>query len=372
MKNSIGRSIILTLFGESHGPYIGAVLDGMTPGIPVDETFIQEQLSKRRPKGIIDTTRIEQDHFQIISGVFQGYTTGSPICILISNENLKSSDYEKNKGIARPSHADYTAHVKFLGFEDYRGGGHFSGRLTAPIVAMGAICLKALENLNIAIGTHILKCGNVEDDSFCNIEQEISSIHQKEIPVIKDIEEEIEQEMMKAKRAKDSIGGIIQTAIWNLPAGIGEPWFDSLEGALANALLSIGGIKGIEFGSGFDFANMKGSTANDSFCYQDGKVVTTTNHNGGINGGISNGMPIIFNACVKPTPSIGMPQDTINYLKQENTKLEIIGRHDPAIIKRICIVVTSLVAIVTCDMLAYHFGTNIFKSYQSKERNENK
>ncbi len=358
MKNSIGKSIILTLFGESHGPYIGAILDGMTPGIPVDEEYIREQLLKRRPNGKTDTTRIEQDHFQIISGVFNGYTTGSPICIIIPNENVKSSDYEKHKGIARPSHADYTSHIKYLGFEDYRGGGHFSGRLTAPIVAMGAICLQALEKLNITIGTHILKCGNVIDDSFHHIEEEIKIINQKEIPVIKTIEEEIEQEILKAKQENNSIGGIIQTAIHNLPAGIGEPWFDSFEGVISNALFSIGGIKGVEFGSGFNLANMKGSMANDFFRYQEGKVITTTNHNGGVNGGISNGMPIIFNACVKPTPSIGISQDTIDYLKQKNTKLEITGRHDPAIIKRICIVVTSLVAIVTCDMLAYHFGTN--------------
>lgn len=361
MKNSIGKSVIFTLFGESHGSHIGAVLDGLAPGIKVDEAFIQSQLAKRRPNGKTDTTRVENDAFQIISGVFQGYTTGAPLCIIIPNQNVNSSDYEKNRGIARPSHADYVAHVKYNGFEDYRGGGHFSGRLTAPIVAMGAICLQALEQLGISIGTHILKCGNVIDQNFENVEEEINRINQKEMPLIQNVEEELEKEIIRAKMENDSIGGVIQTAITNLPVGLGEPWFESFEGVIANALFSIGGIKGVEFGSGFDFANMKGSLANDSFQYQNKKVITTTNHNGGINGGITNGMPVVFNACVKPTPSIHQKQETIDYIKQENTSLEIAGRHDPAIIRRICVVVTSLVAIVVCDMLQSQFGVDIFK-----------
>lgn len=359
MKNSIGKSIILTLFGESHQKYVGAVLDGMTPGIQVDETFIQAQLAKRRPNAKTDTSRIEKDQYQIISGVWNGYTTGAPLCIIIPNENVQSSDYEKTAGLARPSHADYTAHVKYLGFEDYRGGGHFSGRVTAPIVAVGAICLKALENLNIKIGTHILKCGSVCDKEFTDFEEEIKIINQKEMPVIQNIEKDLEEEIIRAKEENDSIGGVIQTAIVNLPAGIGEPWFDSLEGAIANALFSIGSIKGVEFGSGFKLSELKGSAANDAFRYQDGRVMTTTNHNGGINGGISNGMPIVFNSCVKPTPSIGQVQETIDYLKKENAHLTIKGRHDPAIIRRICVVVDSLIAIVICDMLAYRYGTQI-------------
>ncbi len=360
MKNTIGKSVILTLFGESHGDYIGAVLDGMTPGILVDEEFIREQLAKRRPSSINETLRVENDNFQIISGVFNGYTTGSPLCIIIPNENVRSCDYDKNKGLARPSHVDYSAFMKYHGFEDYRGGGHFSGRLTTPIVAIGAICIKALEKLNITIGTHILKCGNVSDCEFNNVEEEIKIINNKKYPLILNIEEELEQEINKARVNNDSIGGIIQTAINNLPAGLGEPWFDSLEGVISNALFSIGSIKGVEFGSGFKLSTMYGSKANDSFYYKDGLVNTLTNHNGGINGGISNGMPVIFNACVKPTPSIGKIQDTIDYINKENAKIVISGRHDPAIIRRICIVVTSLVAIVICDMLAYRYGTDVF------------
>lgn len=361
MKNSIGKSVILTLFGESHGEAIGAVIDGLAPGIKVDEDFINLQLSKRRPTGNIETSRVEKDNFKIISGVFNGYTTGSPLCIIIPNENTKSADYHKQYGLARPSHADYVAFKKYHGFEDYRGGGHFSGRLTAAIVATGAICIQALEKKNILIGTHILKCGEVSDVSFSNVDEEIKIINKKDFPVISNVEEQIADEIFKAKMDDDSIGGIIQTAISNLPVGLGEPWFDSFEGVIANSLFSIGGIKGVEFGSGFDFSKLRGSTANDAFVVDKDLVKTITNHNGGINGGITNGMPVIFNAAVKPTPSIAKSQQTIDFLNNTNTNIEIEGRHDPAIIRRICIVVTSLVAIVVCDMLAQRYGTDYLK-----------
>lgn len=361
MKNSIGKSVILTLFGESHGEAIGACLDGIAPGIKIDEDFINSQLSKRRPSGKIETARVEKDNFLIISGVFNGYTTGSPICIIIPNENTRSADYDRTYGLARPSHADFVAHEKYHGFEDYRGGGHFSGRLTASIVAVGAICLKALEAKNILIGTHILKCGEVSDVSFNNAYDEIKLLNNKDFPVIADVEEQIADEIFKAKMDDDSIGGIIQTAITNLPIGLGEPWFDSFEGVIANALFSIGGIKGVEFGAGFNFANLRGSKANDPFVIEKEKVSTLTNHNGGINGGITNGMPVIFNAAVKPTPSIGKVQQTIDFINKTNANIEIDGRHDPAIIRRICIVVTSLVAVVVCDMLAQRFGTDYLK-----------
>ena len=358
MKNSLGTSVILTLFGESHGSEIGAVLDGFAPGIPVDEAFIAAQLAKRRPQGRTDTARREPDAFRIVSGVFNGRTTGAPICILIPNSDTRSADYEKSLGLPRPSHADYVAHVKYAGYEDWRGGGHFSGRITAALVAVGAIALAALRSKGIRIGTHILRCADVCDQAFSDVEDEIKALEAKDFPVIGPVEEAMTARILEAREQGDSVGGIVQTAITGLEAGIGEPWFSSLEGVLANALFSIGGIKGVEFGSGFGFADLRGSQANDAFCLEDKQIRTKTNHNGGINGGISNGMPVVFNCAVKPTPSISVPQQTINLQTGQEATLRLTGRHDPAIIRRICPVISSLVAIVLCDQLALRHGTD--------------
>ncbi len=355
----------VTLFGESHGEGIGAVLDGIAPGLDVDLDFIKSQLSKRRPKGKTDTPRVENDNFQILSGVFNGKTTGTPIAIVIANENTKSKDY--NYGLARPSHADYTAYAKYHGYEDYRGGGHFSGRITAGLVAVGAIALSALKKLGINIGTHILRCKDVCDRNFENVESDILAIQDKEFPVLSQCEEEMINVISEARENCDSVGGIIQTAITGVPSGVGEPWFDTVEGLLSHALFSIGGIKGVEFGAGFGFASMYGSQGNDSFECTNGKVYTKTNNNGGVNGGITNGMPIVFNCAVKPTPSIAKEQDTVNFLKESNEKIEIKGRHDPAIIRRVCVVVDSVSAICVCDMLAQRYGTDIFlKGFDKK------
>ena len=358
MKNSIGETVIFTLFGESHQEYIGGVLDGLTPGIKVDEEFIKTQLAKRRPSSAMDTARVEEDDFQIISGVFNGYITGSPIAIIIKNNNAHSGDY--NKDLVRPSHADYVANVRYNGYQDYRGGGHFSGRITAPIVALGAIAIKALEDKGIKIGTHIYKCGKVIDNEFSNFEKDIDSLNQKKVPLLSNKEVELEQEILAAKEDKDSIGGVIQTAIIGLPVGLGEPWFSSLEGVIANAMFSIGGVKGIEFGEGFNFANGRGSDFNDGFRYENGEVKITSNHNGGINGGLSNGNPVVFDLAVKPTPSIAKKQESIDMSKKENVDLEIKGRHDPAIIRRICVVVNSLLAIVLADELEKRYGVDYF------------
>ena len=358
MRNTIGTHVTLTLFGESHGSAIGAVLDGMAPGLEVDEGFIASQLAKRRPSGPTDTARCEKDAFSIISGVKDGVTTGAPICILIPNEDVRSADYDRNDGLARPSHADYAAHIKYRGCEDRRGGGHFSGRITAGIVAAGAIVLKALEAKGIKVGTHILSCGGVLDKEFSDFATELDLVNARTFPVISDVEAAMTEAILQAKRDGDSVGGIIQTAVTGLEAGVGEPWFDSLEGVLAKALFAIGGIKGVEFGSGFALAGMRGSQANDGMRMENGAVRTLTNHNGGINGGISNGMPIVFNCAVKPTPSIALPQQTVDFLNGTDAELRIAGRHDPAIVRRICIVVTSLVAVVLCDMLSLRAGTD--------------
>lgn len=359
MKNTFGISVKTTIFGESHGDAVGVVIDGLAPGISVDTEFIKSQLAKRRPSGKTDTPRVENDNFQIVSGVFNGKTTGTPIAIVIPNENTKSKDY--NYGIARPSHADYTAYMKYHGYEDYRGGGHFSGRITAGLVAGGAIALKALEKLGITVGTHILSCLDKKDREFCNAKEDIELLKDKDFPVLSDCADEMTETIIKARENKNSVGGVIQTAICGLPSGLGEPWFDTVEGILSHALFSIGGIKGVEFGLGFGFANVYGSEANDSFTEENGEIKTVTNHNGGINGGITNGMPVVFNCAVKPTPSIAREQDTVNFIEKENAKLEIKGRHDPAIIRRICPVVDSVCALVICDMLSQRYGTDFLK-----------
>ena len=358
MKNTLGNNIKVTLFGESHGPYIGAVLDGMMPGIKINYDFINQQLIKRRPKGKSETNRVEQDKYQIISGVFNDYTTGAPLCVIIPNENISSKDYNDIKNKPRPSHADYVAHVKYHGFEDYRGGGHFSGRITTPLVVIGAIIIDALKSKNIYIGTHIKKCGSVIDRDFINHQKDIEQLQSSNYPVLENIEQSIINEIENVRLEQNSIGGIVQTSVVNLPIGLGEPWFSSVEGTISNAVFAIGGVKGIEFGDGFNFSNLTGKTANDEFEILNNKIVTKTNHNGGINGGITNGMPIVFNTAIKPTPSISSEQNTVDLLKNENTKLIIEGRHDPAIIRRICVVIDSVVAIVIADMLAMRYGND--------------
>ncbi len=362
MSNSIGKSVILTLSGESHGEMICAVLDGLAAGIPVDEGFIAAQLSKRRPSGITDTARVEPDDFRIVSGVFNGMTTGAPVTILISNANVRSADYDEMRFLARPSHADYVAHVRYAGFEDYRGGGHFSGRITAGIVAAGALAVKALERKGISLATHILNCGGVADSAFTDFPAQIESLNAKTFPVI-DYEagKKMIEKIDDARKLGDSIGGKIQTAIIGLDAGIGEPWFDSLEGCISKAIFAIGGIKGVEFGLGFGFAEGTGSQLNDPWIVDGEKIATSSNNNGGINGGMSNGMPVVFNCAVKPTPSISKEQDTVDLLSGQPARLSIRGRHDPAIIRRICIVVSSMTAIVLCDMLAIRYGKDFLR-----------
>lgn len=359
MKNTFGNSVTLTLFGESHGPRIGAVLDGLAPGILVDEKRIAHQLSLRRPFGKISTARVEPDLVEIVSGVFEGRTTGTPLCILIPNTNTKSADYQK--GLPRPGHADYTAECKYHGYQDYRGGGHFSGRLTAPLVAAGAILLSALEEKGIYVGTHILQLEKVRDRAFSELESDLSCLREKQFPVLS---ESASAEMMAAIEAAaaegDSVGGILESAVIGMPLGVGEPWFDTVEGLLSHALFSIPAVKGVEFGDGFGFAEMRGSRANDPFCVCNGRVQTRTNRNGGINGGITNGMPLIFRTAVKPTPSIFREQESVDLASMQEKPLLLAGRHDPAILHRARVVVDSISALVLCDLLATRFGTDYF------------
>lgn len=359
MKNCFGQSVTLSIFGESHGASIGAVLSGLAPGVKVDEDYIRSRLDLRRAVGRISTARREEDSFTICSGVFNGRTTGTPICILIPNGDTRSKDYAATRSLARPSHADYTAFCKYHGFEDYRGGGHFSGRLTAPVVAAGAIALSALKGKGIFIGTHIKRCAGIDDADFGNVKEEIEALEGKPFGVIDDeCGERMKRAVLEAAQAGDSVGGVLETVAAGVPAGVGEPWFDSLESVISHLLFSIPAVKGVEFGAGFALADMRGSEANDPFRMADGRVTTVTNNSGGINGGISNGMPIVVRCAVRPTPSIYGEQDTVDFFKGEDAALSINGRHDPAVIHRARVVADSAVALALCDMLAQRFGTD--------------
>ena len=359
MKNTFGNSVSVTIFGESHGSEIGVVLDGLAPGIQVKEDEIAEKLRLRRPSGSISTKRVEPDHFRIVSGVFNGATTGTPVCILIPNENTKSKDYSGTRSLARPGHADYTAYCKYHGFEDYRGGGHFSGRITAALVAAGAIALSALEGKGILIGTHIARCAGIPDRGFMDLQEDIRNLSGTSFAVLdNEAAGKMREAMEQAAKEGDSVGGILETAVTGLPAGVGEPWFDSLESVLSHALFSIPAVKGVEFGDGFALSDLRGSDANDCFAVQDGRITTRTNHNGGINGGISNGMPLLFRCAVKPTPSIYKEQDTADFFSRTEKKIVISGRHDPAIVHRARIVADCVTALVLCDVLAQRYGTD--------------
>ena len=365
MKNTLGENFCVTIFGESHGPYIGVVLDGIAPGIDVNKDFINHQLDLRRPSGKISTKRVETDEFILASGVFNDKTTGTPLTILIPNSVQHSKDYEKTATLARPGHADYTANVKYHGFQDFRGGGHFSGRITAALVAAGGIIIPELEKKGIKIGTHIKSLGGIKDRNFEDYQKDIDFLGGTNFPVLDaDKSEQMKTLAEKIAAEGDSVGGVLESVILGMPAGVGEPWFGTLESELSYALFSIPAIKGVQFGDGFDMVDSFGSEFNDSLqIIQDNgksKVITKTNHNGGINGGISNGMPILFRCAVKPTPSIYKTQDTIDMSKNENAKLNIQGRHDPAIIHRARIVVDSVASFVIYDALAGRFGADFF------------
>lgn len=359
MKNTFGSSVAITLFGESHGEYIGAVLDGLAPGTEIDKSYIEHMLTLRRPDGKISTPRKEKDEFKIVSGVINGKATGTPITILIPNENTQSSDYAQLKTVARPAHADYTAQCKYHGFQDSRGGGHFSGRITAALVAAGAICKSALEKKGIYIGTHVKKCGGVSDRDFSNYISDIQALSEKTFAVLDEsCEETMKNKIIEAASEGDSVGGILETAVIGIPEGVGEPWFDSAESLISHMMFSIPAVKGIEFGAGFGISDMRGSLANDPLKTENGKIITETNNNGGINGGITNGMPVIFRTAIKPTPTIFKPQNTIDFQTMEETVIEPKGRHDPAIVHRARVVQDAATAIVIYDMLAMRFGTD--------------
>lgn len=356
MSNTFGDNVKITVFGESHGKAVGAVLDGIKPGMTVDEGFIKEQLLKRSPAyfGELATGRKEEDSFEILSGVYNGKTTGTPICFIIKNKDVESSDYESLRGIMRPSHADYTSYVKYSGFADSRGGGHFSGRLTAPLVAAGAAALKELNKRGIEIITHIKSCMDISDRDFEDKETDKKILSEERIAAFDpDFREKLSEKIKEATENGDSLGGILETVVYGLPTGVGEPWFDTFEGNIAKIIFSVPAVKGIEFGDGFMLSEKYGSEANDSFYYDENKNVRTkTNHNGGINGGISNGMPVVFRTVIKPTPSISKKQQTIDVVEEKNTEIEINGRHDPAVFLRAPVIINCAAALAILDLLS--------------------
>lgn len=359
MKSSFGQSVNICIAGESHGEALVAVLSGLTPGIKIDMDYIRHCLSQRAPVGKISTPRHEADEFEILSGVFEGHTTGTPVTILIRNTNTKSKDYSEMASAARPGHADFTAEAKYHGFQDFRGGGHFSGRITAVLVAAGAIARLALKNKGIEIGTHIAKCAGISDRYFENVAEDIKALNNKCFAVLSDESaEKMQAEILKASEEGDSVGGVLETVVSGLPAGLGEPWFDSMESVLSHFLFSIPGIKGVEFGSGFAVADMKGSEVNGELRIENGKIVPVNDLSGGINGGITNGDILKFRCAVRPTPTIFKEQKTVDMKNLTDKTLIAKGRHDPAIVHRVRAVVDAATAITLCDMMAQRFGTD--------------
>ncbi|MDL2323815.1 chorismate synthase [Ruminococcaceae bacterium OttesenSCG-928-A16] len=362
MKNTFGTAFTVTLFGESHGPAVGAVLDGLAPGIAINPEFIAHEMDKRRAAGAISTARQEADEVEFLSGVYNGFTTGTPLCLTLRNANTHSKDYTRTGHLLRPGHADYTASQKYLGFEDPRGGGHFSGRLTAPIVAAGAICRQILAAHGITIGSHLAQCAGINDTPLPTTEPELTEtltqLNTRQFAVInKAAGQEMQQAILAAKQDQDSVGGLLETAITGLPAGLGEPFFGSVESVLSALFFSIPAVKGVEFGLGFGFAPLRGSDANDPFVLQNGQIKTQTNHNGGLNGGITNGMPVVLRAVLKPTPSIAKPQNTVNVATGTQQVLQLHGRHDPCVLHRARAVADAMAAIGLVDLFSQRYGT---------------
>ena len=359
MGSTYGENLKLSIFGQSHGPSIGMTLDGIPAGLPVDVEKLQTFLNRRAPgQNDWSTPRKEEDRPEFLAGLLDGYTCGAPIAAVIHNKNTRSGDYANLKDCPRPGHADYTAQVKYGGFQDAAGGGHFSGRLTAPLCIAGGLCKQWLEEMGIRIGAHILAIGECGDRYFEPTDPEIESVP-ADFPVLDSDSGKAMQELIaQARAAGDSVGGIIECAVTGLPAGIGEPMFGGVESRIAQVVYGIPAVKGVEFGVGFECACLPGSQSNDNFEIIDGKIVTQTNHAGGILGGITNGMPLIFSVAMKATPSIAAPQQSISLSRMETATLEIKGRHDPCIVPRAVPVIEAATAIAIYDMILGNTQTN--------------
>lgn len=357
MSSDFGKNICYTVFGQSHSDYIGIVIDGLPAGEYINLFAVREFMARRSPgkSNGFTTTRSEKDEFQILSGLIDETTCGAPLCAVIPNEDARPEDYEALKDLLRPSHADYTAELKYHGFQDKRGGGHFSGRLTAPLCFGGGIAKHILEKRGIVVGAHIETIGQVQDKPFDPVDLSVDDLKNPgryPFPTLNfGVGETMQAQIDLIAKKGDSIGGIVEAGVLGLPGGIGDPMFDGIENILAKNLFGIPGIRGVEFGDGFRSAAMKGSEHNDAFCLEGDAVRTKTNHAGGVLGGITTGMPLIIRLAVKPTPSIPLEQDTVNIKEKTETTIEVEGRHDACIVPRVVPVVEAVIAMTVLDLL---------------------
>lgn len=351
-----GKHIQVSVFGQSHSKAIGAVIDGLPAGVKIDSEKVAAFMRRRAPGNTkYSTKRREADEPVVLSGLVDGVTCGAPLGFLIENTNTRSSDYDNLRAVPRPGHADYPANVRYGGYQDVAGGGHFSGRLTAPLCFAGAVCLQILEQKGVKVQAHIYELAGVRDIPFDPITITDARPGEKVFPVISDAcGEEMQAEIEKARMSADSVGGIVECAVTGMPAGLGDPMFDGVENQLARNIFGVPAVKGLEFGNGFACAKLRGSQNNDPYTIdENGKIVTTSNNNGGILGGITSGMPILFRVVVKPTSSIGKEQQSVNLNTMQPEKLVVHGRHDPCIVPRAVPVIEAVTAITMLDILEF-------------------
>lgn len=356
MSGIWGNKLKVSIFGESHGAGIGITIDGLPSGIEIDMEEVLKEMARRAPgKSRLSTARKEGDQPEILSGFFEGKTTGTPLCAVIRNSDQHSKDYGKLKDLMRPGHADYPGFIRYNGFNDYRGGGHFSGRITAPLVFAGAVCKQILNIKGINVGAHVKSIGTIYDKSFDEVEltkELLDNLKINELPLLcSEKEEMMRNAILEARSDCDSVGGTIECTVIGIDAGVGNPFFDSVESTLAHLMFSVPAVKGIEFGKGFEMSELRGSQCNDEYYYDRDKVKTYTNNNGGITGGITNGMPILFKVGIKPTPSIAKKQRTIDIAENKESELIIEGRHDPCIVQRAVPVIEAVTAIGILDLV---------------------
>ncbi|MDR3322231.1 MAG: chorismate synthase [Synergistaceae bacterium] len=347
--NVWGNKLKLSIFGESHGCAIGIVVDGLPAGEEIDAEAIAREMRRRAPgRDALSTSRREMDAVELLSGIHGGRTTGAPVCGVIRNKDARSKDYDSK---LRPGHADWTALLKYGGHADMRGGGHFSGRLTAPLVFAGSLAKQTLSRRGVEIYARISAIGKIEDSAKPSGIEEYRDISARDFPSSPSAEPEMKGVIMAAKEDGDSVGGVVEAAAFGLPSGLGEPFFGSMESAIASLLFSVPAVKGVEFGDGFRLAAMRGSEANDAIYAEDGVIRARTNHNGGILGGITNGMPLTLRAAIKPTPSIAKPQESIDSSTMTGAEIRIAGRHDPCVVPRAVPVIEACLAICALDGL---------------------